>query len=66
MSVFWNLNGGGFQGGNFGILEYLSQGINNFCFIEEDLRYKYFDDASIKKIVNLLSNNLKWAKNTAV
>ena len=50
-----NLNGGGPQGGNFGILEYLSQTNNNFDFIEEDLRYKYFDDASILEIVNLLS-----------
>ena len=53
-----NLNGGGPQGGNFGILEYLSQTNNNFDFIEEDLRFKYFDDASILEIVNLLSIGL--------
>ena len=39
----------------FRILEYLSQTNNNFDFIEEDLRYKYFDDASILEIFNLLS-----------
>ena len=50
-----NWNGGGPQGGNFIILEYLSQTNNNFDFIEEDLKYKYFDDASILEIFNLLS-----------
>ena len=53
-----NLNGGGPQGGNFGILEYLSQTNNNLDFIEEDLRFKYFDDASVLEIVNLLSIGL--------
>jgi hypothetical protein len=52
------LNGGGPQGGNFGILEYLSQTNNNFDFIDEDLVYKYFDDASVLEIVNLLSIGL--------
>ena len=58
MSDVRKLNGGGPQGGNFGILEYLSQTNNNFDFIEEDLRYKFFDDASILEIVNLLSIGL--------
>ena len=53
-----NLNGGGPQGGNFGILEYLSQTNGNFDFVDEELRYKYFDDASILEIVNLLSIGL--------
>ena len=50
-----NLNGGGPQGGNFGILEYLSQTNNNLDFVDEELRFKYFDDASVLEIVNLLS-----------
>ena len=45
MSYERKLNGGGPQGGHFGILEYLSQTNNNFDFIDEDLRFKYFDDA---------------------
>ena len=53
-----NLNGGGPQGGNFGILEYLSQTNNNFNFVDEDLVYKFFDDASVLEIVNLLSIGL--------
>ena len=53
-----NLNGGGPQGGNFGIIEYLSQTNNNLDFIEDDLKFKYFDDASVLEIVNLLSIGL--------
>ena len=49
------LHGGGPQGGNFGILEYLSQTNNNLDFIDEELRFKYFDDASVLEVVNLLS-----------
>ena len=58
MSSQRSLNGGGPQGGNFGILEYLSQTNNNFDFIDENMRFKYFDDASILEIVNLLSIGL--------
>ena len=58
MSETKKLNGGGPQGGNFGIFEYLSQTNNNFDFLEDDLVYKYFDDASILEIVNLLSIGL--------
>ena len=49
------LHGGGPQGGNFGILEYLSQTNNNLDFIDPELRFKFFDDASVLEIVNLLS-----------
>ena len=41
------LHGGGPQGGNFGILEYLSQTNNNLDFIDEELRFKYFDNSSV-------------------
>ena len=41
-----------------GILEYFPQTNNNFDFVEEDMVYKYFDDASILEIVNLLSIGL--------
>ena len=58
VSEMRNLNGGGPQGGNFGILEYLSQTNNNFNFVDEDLVYKFFDDASVLEIVNLLSIGL--------
>ena len=55
VSTVRDLNGGGPQGGNFGILEYLSQTNNNLDFVDEELRFKYFDDASVLEIVNLLS-----------
>ena len=54
MSSERSLNGGGPQDGNFGILEYLSQNNNNFDFIDDDMRFKYFDDDSILEVVNLL------------
>ena len=52
-----DLHGGGPQGGNFGILEYLSQTNNNLDFIDEELRFKYFDDASVLELVNLYWNS---------
>ena len=53
-----NLNGGGPQGGSFGILEYLSQTNKNFDYLDEDLVFKYIDDVTILEIVNLLSIGL--------
>ena len=50
--------GGGPQGGNYGILEYISQTNRNFDFVDEELVFKYCDDASVLEIVNLLSIGL--------
>ena len=36
-----------------GILEYISQTSGNFDFIEDDVKYKFIDDASILEEVNL-------------
>ena len=58
LSEVRKLNGGGPQGGNFGILEYLSQTNGNFDFVDDDLVFKYFDDASVLEIVNLISIGL--------
>ena len=52
------MNGGGPQGGTLGIWEYLSQTNNNFDFIEEDLQYKFVDDATVLEIINLMSIGL--------
>ena len=63
IKVKWNgeksdcikVNGGGAQGGLFGILEYLSQ--NNDCanFVSEKDRYKFIDDLSLLELINLVS-----------
>ena len=55
VSSIRELHGGGPQGGNVGILEYLSQTNNYLDFIDEELQFKYFDDASVLEIVNLQS-----------
>ena len=47
------LSGGGPQGCQMGILEYLSQTSHNLDFIPLKNRYKYIDDASILEVVNL-------------
>ena len=58
LSRIRDLNGGGPQGGSFGILEYLSQTNKNFDHLDEDLVFKYIDDVTILEIVNLLSIGL--------
>ena len=48
------LKGGGPQGCSMGILEYLSQTCHNLGFIkEDDLKYKYIDDATICEYILL-------------
>ena len=66
INVKWNgenseskvVNGGGAQGGLFGILEYLSQ--NNDCgdFLSEKDRYRFNDDLSVLELINLVSIGL--------
>ena len=53
-----NLNGGGPQGGLWGILEYLSQSNNNTDHISPNRKFKFIDDLSILEIVNLMSIGL--------
>ena len=53
-----NLNGGGPQGGLWGILEYLSQSNNNTDHISPNRKFKFIDDLSILEIVNLISIGL--------
>ena len=50
-----SLNGGGPQGGLWGILEYLSQSNSNTNFIENEKKFKFIDDLSVWEIINLLS-----------
>ena len=50
-----DLNGGGPQGGTFGIWEYLSQTNDNLNFVDENLRFKFVDDASVIEVLNLMS-----------
>ena len=49
------LNCGGPQGGTFGILEYLSQSNDNANMVDEEDRYKFVDDLTIREIINLLT-----------
>ena len=50
-----NLNGGGPQGGTFGILEYLSQSNSNANCVAEDKRWKWVDDLTILEIINMVN-----------
>ena len=50
-----NLNGGGPQGGTFGILEYLSQSNTNANCVEPSMRWKWVDDLTTLEIINLLN-----------
>ena len=49
------LPGGGPQGGTLGIESYLSQINSNRDFLDDDEKYKFIDDLSILKIMNLIS-----------
>jgi hypothetical protein len=63
MSVKWKgifseirkLNGGGPQGGLFGIFEYLSQSNDNADMVSPEDRFKFVDDLTLLEIINLLS-----------
>ena len=50
-----SLNGGGPQGGTFGILEYLSQSNSNANCVDSELRWKWVDDLTILEIINLIN-----------
>ena len=50
-----DLNGGGPQGGTFGILEYLSQSNKNANCVDPSMRWKWVDDLTILDIINLLT-----------
>ena len=52
------MSGGGPQGGNSGILEYISQTRGNFDFLRDQEAYKFVDDASFLEALNLLSVGL--------
>ena len=47
-------DGGGPQGGLWGILEYLSLSNDNTDYISNKDKYKYIDDLSILEKINLL------------
>ena len=52
------VTGGGPQGGNAGILEYISQTKRNLDFVPDDQGYKFVDDGSLFEMLNLLSVGL--------
>ena len=58
MSVTKRLKGGGPQGSTKGVLSYMSQSNNNTDCVPEDDRYKYFDDATVLEVINLLNIGL--------
>ena len=49
------LNGGGPQGGTFGLLEYQSQSNKNANCVESNLRWKWVDDLTVLEIINLIN-----------
>ena len=55
VSDFRELNGGGPQGGTFGIWEYLSQSNDSADCISESDRFKFVDDLTFLEIIHLLS-----------
>ena len=58
MSVTKRLKGGAAQGSTKGVLSYMSQSNNNTDCVPEDDRYKYFDDATVLEVINLLNVGL--------
>ena len=50
-----NLNGGGRQGGTFGIIEYLSQSNTNANCVANNRRWKWVDDLTILEVINLIN-----------
>ena len=58
MSATKRLKGGGPQGSTKGVLSYMSQSNNNTDCVPEDDRYKYFDDATVIEVINLLNIGL--------
>ena len=57
-SELLEVKGGGPQGGNSGILEYISSTKGNLDFLPEDESFKFVDDASFLEILSLLSIGL--------
>ena len=58
MSETKRLKGGGPQGSTKGVLSYMSQSNNNTDCVPEDDRFKYFDDATVLEVINLLNIGL--------
>ena len=58
MSATKSLKGGGPQGSTKGVLSYMSQSNNNTDCVPEEDRYKYFDDATVLEVINLLNIGL--------
>jgi hypothetical protein len=58
LSNVGTLPGGGPQGGTLGIEEYLSQSNNSTDFIDPKEKFKFIDDLSVLKVVNLISIGL--------
>ena len=55
LSSLHSLPGGGPQGDNLGIEEYLSQTNRNTRFLDDDENWKFIDDLSLLEVLNLIS-----------
>ena len=62
MSVTKRLKGAGPQGSTNGVLSYMSQSNNNADSVPLEDRFKYFDDLTVVKIVNLLNIGISTAR----
>ena len=58
MSATKRLKGGGPQGSTKGVLSYMSQSNDNTDCVPLEDRYKYFDDATVLEVINLLNIGL--------
>ena len=58
MSATKRLKGGGPQGSTKGVLSYMSQSNDNTDCVPEEDRFKYFDDATVLEVINLLNVGL--------
>ena len=55
LSSLHSLPGGGPQGDNLGIEEFLSQTNGNTSFLQDDENFKFIDDLSLLEVLNLIS-----------
>ena len=53
-----DLPGGGAMGSTLGVWEFLSQTNNNADVVPEEDRFKYVDDLTVLKIINLINVGL--------
>ena len=60
ISSLHSLPGGGPQGDNLGIEEFLSQTNGNTSFLQDDENFKFIDDLSLLEVLNLICIGLSY------